>query len=260
MHTKIRNVIKYALPITIVVTGLCFIAAALAIYFSGGEIPYTRERVGVYLLYLLIPSLPCLAMVIFEIIEAVVFDKPRCEEIKGYHSKKELLCSFYCRFDFERANSGTKTDIGKERRYRRIWYIIAIALSVISAVLATVLVLVREYTVENLNSDVIGAILVSLPLAALALATWCVAIILCDASYSKELDLLKSATKNNPTLILRKNIENEPKSNRFAIILAARITVFAVAAVFIAIGIINGGMADVLSKAVKICTECIGLG
>ncbi|MBR2329934.1 MAG: thioredoxin [Clostridia bacterium] len=32
------------------------------------------------------------------------------------------------------------------------------------------------------------------------------------------------------------------------------------AVVLIVIGIGNGGMADVLAKAVKICTQCIGLG
>ena len=27
-----------------------------------------------------------------------------------------------------------------------------------------------------------------------------------------------------------------------------------------ALGVLNGGMADVLGKAIRICTECIGLG
>nr|MBE6545081.1 thioredoxin [Oscillospiraceae bacterium] len=36
--------------------------------------------------------------------------------------------------------------------------------------------------------------------------------------------------------------------------------VAAVALILIAAGIFNGGMEDVLQKAVKICTECIGLG
>lgn len=40
----------------------------------------------------------------------------------------------------------------------------------------------------------------------------------------------------------------------------ARIAVFAVAALFIGLGILNGGLWDVLVKAVNICTECIGLG
>ena len=40
----------------------------------------------------------------------------------------------------------------------------------------------------------------------------------------------------------------------------ARIIISVVAIVFIILGIFNGGMADVLSKAINICTECIGLG
>ncbi len=35
---------------------------------------------------------------------------------------------------------------------------------------------------------------------------------------------------------------------------------FAAAAVLIVLGVLNGGAQDVLAKAVKICSECIGLG
>jgi hypothetical protein len=37
-------------------------------------------------------------------------------------------------------------------------------------------------------------------------------------------------------------------------------SVVAVAVAFVVVGIINGGMNDVFTKAVAICTECIGLG
>ena len=36
--------------------------------------------------------------------------------------------------------------------------------------------------------------------------------------------------------------------------------VLAASVAFIIVGIVNGGMSDVLGKAVRICTECIGLG
>ena len=35
---------------------------------------------------------------------------------------------------------------------------------------------------------------------------------------------------------------------------------FCLAAVLIALGIANGGARDVLTKAARICSECIGLG
>lgn len=41
---------------------------------------------------------------------------------------------------------------------------------------------------------------------------------------------------------------------------ALRIALYAAAIVLIALGVMNGGLWDVLVKAVNICTECIGLG
>ncbi|MBR3247215.1 MAG: thioredoxin [Clostridiales bacterium] len=39
-----------------------------------------------------------------------------------------------------------------------------------------------------------------------------------------------------------------------------RILLCAAAVIFIVVGVLNGGARDVLAKAVKICSECIGLG
>ena len=41
---------------------------------------------------------------------------------------------------------------------------------------------------------------------------------------------------------------------------AARALLYAVAAAFIVLGAMNGGLRDVLVKAGNLCTECIGLG
>lgn len=39
-----------------------------------------------------------------------------------------------------------------------------------------------------------------------------------------------------------------------------RTALYALAALFIALGVMNGGMRDVMAKAVRICMECIGIG
>ena len=43
-------------------------------------------------------------------------------------------------------------------------------------------------------------------------------------------------------------------------LMGVRICLYCIAAVLIVLGIRNGGMRDVLIKAINICTECIGLG
>ena len=47
---------------------------------------------------------------------------------------------------------------------------------------------------------------------------------------------------------------------RRALLWAARIGAFLIAAAFIAIGIIGSQHTDVFQKAVRICLECIGIG
>ena len=54
-------------------------------------------------------------------------------------------------------------------------------------------------------------------------------------------------------------IENESEGEKKAVNIA-RYVIACISVVLIILGILNGGMADVLAKAVKICTECIGLG
>lgn len=42
--------------------------------------------------------------------------------------------------------------------------------------------------------------------------------------------------------------------------LASRMLLIVLAIIYIVIGVNNGGMRDVLIKAINICTECIGMG
>ena len=57
-----------------------------------------------------------------------------------------------------------------------------------------------------------------------------------------------------------KRNENRQPGMVPGMVLILRAALLAAAVVFIAIGIINGSAYDVFSKAVNICTECVGLG
>jgi hypothetical protein len=80
---------------------------------------------------------------------------------------------------------------------------------------------------------------------------------ICSVSISKELEITKKVLG-----VSKKTPSSEQKSDKKCKILLniLRGVIVAVAVIFIAIGITNGGMADVLGKAIRICTECIGLG
>ena len=67
----------------------------------------------------------------------------------------------------------------------------------------------------------------------------------------KELELRRSAPKRKPDAAA-----SEKTTGRNVI----RVIIAAAAVALIALGVMNGGMFDVLVKAINICTECIGLG
>ena len=64
--------------------------------------------------------------------------------------------------------------------------------------------------------------------------------------------IAKPAEKVN---VDKKKLTEDPR-----IVWGIRGLILAVGVLFIVLGIFNGGMADVLGKAIRICTECIGLG
>ena len=67
----------------------------------------------------------------------------------------------------------------------------------------------------------------------------------------KELELRRSAPKR------KLNAAASEKTTGRNVI---RVIIAAAAVVLIVLGVMNGGMFDVLVKAINICTECIGLG
>ncbi len=65
----------------------------------------------------------------------------------------------------------------------------------------------------------------------------------------------KSSAGNARAKEYRREKASKPRTKRIL-----RICFFALSAVLIMLGIVNGGLYDVFVKAVNICTECIGLG
>ena len=78
---------------------------------------------------------------------------------------------------------------------------------------------------------------------------------------AREIEYIKEAIARLAKDGIKVTPENEdepPIKNRLTLI--ARCVIPVVAIVFIILGVSNGGMNDVLQKAVRICTECIGMG
>ena len=73
-----------------------------------------------------------------------------------------------------------------------------------------------------------------------------------EKSLQRETELIKQAPSAENTV--------EPKFAPAQKLNILRFTLLAIGIVVVLFGFLSGGVADVLTKAVNICTECIGLG
>lgn len=112
----------------------------------------------------------------------------------------------------------------------------------------------NNFSVEDINADIISAsFAVFIPCAVIfALSLFCT--LICKKSIARENEIYKSeiakgnAEKKTLTQVNNKNV------------LYIRCILITAAAVLIVLGIFNDGIGDVYGKAIRICTECIGLG
>ena len=251
--SNLGRIIALTTTVCIILLGLMFIACCAHLYFTGGDQPYSRERAGKYLLVLAIPSFITIASVVTGFVYNLKTGHKDVE--KTARTNSEMLYSFASRYEFGSFPENVRIAATKERDRREaiqwITYDISLLLSLIAVLYFD---LFTSFTIENLNGDVILALAGILPLTVLAVAVHIPKMYLLEESSLKELELLKESIKANgtPKLAEKKQVNNKSDIVRYVII--------AVAVLLVVMGIFNGGMADVLAKAVKICTECIGLG
>lgn len=119
---------------------------------------------------------------------------------------------------------------------------------------------------EGLDQSILALIAFVVPWTAIGLACLSVTTILQERSMQREIDAAaallkenKDAAKAQAPVKAESTLHNTPEATVRNRILLRRI-LMATAVVFIILGVMNGSMKDVLVKAIKICTECVGLG
>lgn len=247
------KIISLTTTVLVILLGIMFIVCCAHLYFTGGDQPYSRERAGKYLLVLAIPSFVTLASVITGIVYNLKTGENDVENTARTNS--ELLNSFASRYDFSSFPDDVRAAVNNERSKRKILKTVAYCISAVLMLIAVIyLTLVAKYTIENLNGDVILSLAIALPLTVIAIAIHIPVAYTVEKSSKRELEMHKESIKLNGA---PKLAEKKQENDRFN---AVKYVILGVAVLLIVLGIINGGMADVLNKAVKICTECIGLG
>lgn len=138
----------------------------------------------------------------------------------------------------------------EEKKRRNCLILCMIVCAVCAAAVLRYLLLPTSFASRDLEPVMGQLVLHITPWVVAAVAALMVHAQLREASVLREIDLAKQAEKKPMTAAAAKHYP----------VNAARAVLMAAAIVLIVLGIMNGGMRDVLVKAINICTECIGLG
>lgn len=115
-----------------------------------------------------------------------------------------------------------------------------------------------RFTVESLNRDILQFLFTFVLYSFASLACAIIRAYLTRGSIRKQIVAYKSAIAEHKCDGIAPDPEAKKECKHGTLI--ARCAIAAIAVVFILLGIFNGGIQDVLGKAIAICTECIGLG
>ena len=269
VKSRVHLIYGITLSVMLAVLGVLFICSCYSIYKSGSS-PFTRESIGEAFSRIAIPTYLTVAVVIGGGILSVAMPKTE-PGLVAFRSSWIVLSKLSGKLDLNKLDGELKEKIEKERKLRRLLDNINVALLTFSAIAPLFYVLnpanfpavSGEY-----NAEISHGMLVYLAFLAPLAIYEIVYVVLFDLSCKREIELVKAGIKAagashaehecHDCVMCR--VSAYLKKNKKPILLGIRIALVCYAIVFIVLGIANGGMADVLNKAVNICTECIGLG
>ncbi len=242
---KLHKAVRLLTSVMLILSGLCLIFACLAIYRTG---EFTPAAVSLWFGRICIPIYITLALV------AVSFFLPRTpEKNKAPRQVRRQLARLRSRADLEHADPQLLQEIDALLKARRHGFgEKAIVTSFCAAMALAYWCNPRNFHQSMINASVAKAALVLLPLLSLPISVWLRVDKAALASMEQEMALLKQA----PTLPAAPKEPAQDAPSRLPI--QAVLVVLALA--LLIFGALTGGTADVLTKAVNICTECVGLG
>ena len=223
----------------------------MGIYRSGDK-PFSREAVAAAFGPIAIPVYLCLGLILLSVILELVIPCP--VEKKNARQTRMSLKRMQERTDLNLCDEELRTKIQHLRADRQLFDRIGWVALVLSSILfLTYGMNPGNFHSTNINDSMIRAMYWLLPCALVPFAYDAFAAYRNLGSMKQEIELLKTAPKES------KIAPPKPHSNqkRLAILRAGLLLAAIVILVF---GFFTGGTADVLTKAVNICTECVGLG
>ena len=255
LKKKVRLIYGILLAVMLTVTGVLLMMACVNIYNIGGR-PFTADNIAAEFSKIAVVVWITVAMVAIGAILTLILSEEKAK-LRATVDKKAILARLERRIDPAALPCDVAEKINKEKTLRRVLLVSALVLIVAAAIPAAIFAFnFNNFTADH-DASVLRACVLILPLTFFSLGIALAYTLIESASINRQLTLVKSAMA--AAGIKAADTECKKEAGPWLIIVI-RIAVAVVAIAFIVLGIFNGGIADVLAKAINICTECIGLG
>lgn len=244
-QNKLHRLYGIGVGVITVIAGICLMVQCVGIYRTG---EFSREAVAAAFAPIAVPVYLWLALAAGGLILDAALPRQRktgCEKQPAFTLRRLLE-----KTDVTACESGTCRKLLNERESRRKCVILCGAVQAAAAAVFLGYALNGEnFHRSEINASMIRAMYVFLPCLAVSFAAGVICQYQGRRSMEREIEALKGAPKGEKAPL---RSQESPLPLQLALIAAA--------VVLIVVGYTGGGFQDVLTKAVNICTECIGLG
>ncbi len=259
IRKRIHLFYNIALSAVIVITGARFIVACRGIYTAGKEAGgqiYSRAAVAEAFAPMALCTYLCLALVIGGFILHFVLPVQAKKNVPE-KNRRLILQRLQSKTDLNQCDPELQRRITRQQNLRLLHMIISAVLFVIASAAFLAYVCrpdiwpsISEVTATMAESAFALLISMAIPTGYSIFTAY-----FCRSSLDKEIELMRTAAKQAPRESIPVTSAKNPQ-----ILLAVRYFILGLAVAFVIAGYSMGGVADVIGKAAKICTECVGLG
>jgi len=237
-----------------VIAGICLMIACLDIYRSGGDQIFTPEKVAQAFAPIAVPVYLCLALAVGGFLLELVLpaESKKRKAVKNLQATLDRLME---KRDLDNCDESLKQAILSQRASRkRDWLISLFVLAVCSIGFLVYALNPAHFHQSQINESMVKAVAILFVCLAAPFGCALGAAYRAKASLQKEIDLVKEIEAG------AKKEKAAPCKSCDKGVLAVRCVLVCAAVVLLVYGYLAGGTADVLTKAINICTECVGLG
>lgn len=254
MKMQLHRIYGIVYSISIVIAGICLMAGCLTIYDSGDH-PFSREVVAETFSGIALPVYICLVLTIISFVMHVIMPTAKAKPVMQ-RPYATMLKRLYLDRDISQCETELQEDILKLQKERRTLSVVRSVVLVIAGAAFLVYALNGSHFVQSdINNSMIHAMWVLIPCLAVSFGVALFANVKSEHSLQKEMELVKQIPAQGTTTATETETCECKK-----VLVSARVVILGIGIACVVFGFCTGGTVDVLTKAINICTECIGLG